>query len=234
MKKSLFAICMAAIMLTGCGNTAGTAENSTPAVNSSDAVDSEESVESEQDTESQQAEQSSEQSFYDWWGIDMPVPAGMEEVEAALKKDLQCWTNDAGDNTVYYAMDFSYDDEYLDESKGHTLDELPEVMLWQVDEYLLLMCGGSTGEKISRMTVDSKTETEFLGAPVLCEKGTFTLNNDHKANYVIYYSYQYFPRSDRKHVPSFWIAFTESDDKEALELMERAAEAPLKEAKLHE
>lgn len=225
---------MAAIMLTGCGNTAGTAENSTPAVNSSDAVDSEESVESEQDTESQQAEQSSEQSFYDWWGIDMPVPAGMEEVEAALKKDLQCWTNDAGDNTVYYAMDFSYDDEYLDESKGHTLDELPEVMLWQVDEYLLLMCGGSTGEKISRMTVDSKTETEFLGAPVLCEKGTFTLNNDHKANYVIYYSYQYFPRSDRKHVPSFWIAFTESDDKEALELMERAAEAPLKEAKLHE
>ena len=43
----------------------------------------------------------------------------------------------------------------------------------------------------------------------------------------------YYPKITEKTVPSFWMAFTPSDSKEALDLMNEAADAPLTLAKMH-
>ena len=221
MKKSVSVFVMATLLLTGCGNAAGTAESSAPA---SDAV--------KQSDDSKESKASSKQEFHDWWGIEMPIPQGMELSQQTLKSDLYCWIGGSESDPVYYAMNFSYDDEYLDESKGHTLEDLPEALLWVTDDFLNRMCDSNTNKDFSKVAVDSSTEEQFLGFPALCQTGTFTTYEDAKIHYKAYYAYLDYPKNNSKHVPSVWFAFTQSDDKDALKLMNEAADAPLTQARL--
>jgi len=227
MKKFVSVFVLATVLLTGCGNAAGTAvgtaESSAPA-----------SETAKQSEDPKEDKASSEQEFHDWWGIEMPVPQGMELFERLLKSDMYCWIGGTESDPVYYAMEFSYEDEYLDESKGHTLADLPEALLWVTDDFLYRMCDSNTNKDFSKVAVDSSTEEQFLGFPALCQTGTFTTYEDAKIHYKAYYAYLDYPRNNRKHVPSVWFAFTQSDDKDALKLMNEAADAPLPQARLRE
>lgn len=232
MKKYVSALVLTALLLTGCGNTAGTATSSTPSADqSSEAVPV--SAESEQISESQEAEASAEDTFYDLDGIDFPVPAGMEKYSKAEGKNLRSWVGGSDDAAVYYSLDVRINAEYQDEANGHTVAELPEIMLDRLDKHLYVALDSSTDGEIERKVVESQTEEEFMGVPALCEKGVITTYEDLKVNYIAHYAYLDFSEGNEMHTPTFWIAFTASDDKDALDLMNKAAEAPLTQAKLH-
>lgn len=232
MKKYVSALVLTALLLTGCGNTAGTATSSTSSADqSSEAVPA--SAESEQISESQAVESTAEDAYYDFYGIDFPIPSDMSEFSKASGRNLRCWVGGAEGNEVYYAMDVYLDSEYQDASKGHSIEELPDLVLTRIDDQLYTALGSGTNGKPERKAVDLQTEEEFMGVPALCEKGTITTSEELKVNYVVHYAYVDFPASNREHCPTFWLAFTASDDKDALDLMNKAAEAPLTQAKLH-
>lgn len=238
MKKSLFAICMAAIMLTGCGNAATSGEST---ANTSSKADTASSAVSDDESKDDVTDSQGDDTFYDLYGIDFPVPGEMSEFMKASGRNLRCWCTTYEPNDyhpldyTYYALDVYIDDEYQDVSKGHTLEELPDLMLTSIDDQLYTALESSTNGKAERKTVESQTEEEFMGVPALCEKGTITTYEDLKVNYIVHYAYiDNFTSSGREHCPTFWLAFTASDDKDAIDLMNKAADLPLTKAKLHE
>lgn len=231
MKKSLFAICIAAIMLTGCGNAAtsgeSTADTSSKAETASSAVSDDESKDEESDSQG-------DETFCDLDGIDFPIPSGMEKVSKAEGKGKRTWSGNANDATVYYAIDVRINDEYQNEENGYTVADLPNIMLSRIDDHLYLTLGSNTDGDAERKTVESQTEEEFMGVPALCEKGFITTYEDVKVNYIAHYAYLDFSEGNEMHTPTCWFVFTTSDDKDAIDLMNKAADLPLTKAKLHE
>lgn len=226
MKKSVSVLLMTALLLTGCGNAAGTAESSAPAANavSADAKSGKE--------DSSEAEVK-ETQFENWYGIDMPIPGEMEESVLAKKQYVECWEGGAQSDLVFYSFDQVYNQsEYLDESQGHTVEELPELEALEdriIEKFnAVCQCAG-------RITVDSTAKETFMGHEVLCVNGTAVPSLDDPIHIKIYYGYlDNTAKEGYKHIPSCWYAFTQSNSKEALDLMNKAADLPLTEAKLHE
>lgn len=111
-------------------------------------------------------------------------------------------------------------------------EELPEMML-------LYLCRNinsyySTNEDKTQKTVDETLNGTVMGEPAIGEKGTITTSEGAKLHFIAYYALLDVPDlSKETKSPVLWAVITPSDDKDALELMERQAEAPLKEAKLH-
>ena len=227
MKKQVSAICLAALLLTGCGGAAGTAGSSTPdAAQSSQAV-AEQAEQKEESKAAESSEAAEELEYYDWTGIDMPIPAGMEKQSRASMKNLRCWTDDKGAEAVYYAFTTDF---YI---APDSLDVIPEQTMKCMDEYFYVVFESDTSADYSKMTADETSDEDFLGFPTRRIKGTVTLDNGTKLNYIAHYAFMDFWESERTHKPSFWIAYTASDSKDALDRMEQAAALPLTQAKLH-
>ena len=237
MKKSLFAICMAGIMLTGCGNTAGTADSSTSAADASSSAESA-SEQADSVAEAQPSEDKAEQdvTYFDWAGIDMPIQPEMhrDKGNSIVRTFHNIPIDTVIENPVYFAMNSIYPEPGDDgEYPTYTPEELPELL--EITFHRSINHYYSSDEVFSKKTVESTLKGEFMGEPAVGEKGTVIAVDDTKLNYVVYYVFADMPDLYlESKVPMLWIAFTPSDDKEALELMERAAEAPLKQAKLHE
>ena len=107
MKKSIFLICMAAVILTGCGSNSGGTSKAEESGSKSDTVTTEASQEEKEDkTEavSQESAESEEIEYRDFIGIDMPIPAGMEEHVRSRKKNLRCLFGGSDEEPVYYAF----------------------------------------------------------------------------------------------------------------------------------
>ena len=229
MKKQVSAICLAALLLTGCGGAAGTVGSSTPdAAQSSQAV-AEQAEQKEESKAAESSEAAEEAEVYDWDGIDMPIPAGMEEESLASMRHLRCWTDKKhkAPEQIYYefASDFYIAPE--------TLDEMPEKMIKTLDKYFYAVFDSDTLENYSKFTEDETSDEDFLGFPARRIKGTVTLNDGTKLNYIAHYAFLDFPGDGDKNTPSFWMAYTSSDSKDALDRMEKAAALPLTQAKLH-
>ena len=226
MKKSVSLLLMTVLLLTGCRNAAGTAESSAPAANavSADAKSGKE--------DSSEAEVKATQ-FENWYGIDMPIPGEMTESVLAKKQYVECWEGGAQSDLVFYSFDQVYNQsEYLDESQGHTVEELPELEALEdriIEKFnAVCQCAG-------RITVDSTAKETFMGHEVLCVNGTAVPSLNDPIHIKIYYGYlDNTAKEGYKHIPSCWYAFTQSNSKEALDLMNKAADLPLTEAKLHE
>ena len=95
MKKHVSAICLAALLLTGCGSTATTAESSAPAAETSSAAKEEPAPEKEESApKADSAEESAEQEveYYEWQGIEMPISAGWKMDSPAALKSYTLWT----------------------------------------------------------------------------------------------------------------------------------------------
>ncbi|MBR3422516.1 MAG: hypothetical protein IKG98_10725 [Ruminococcus sp.] len=238
MKKGIFAICMAAVMLTGCGSTAGSSESSkNDALATTAAAQQETEAKQEENTQETESSVSLEVGeYHNWNGIDMPFPKGWEVDDIIDRTGMICLTGGSESAPVYYGMDFDFDEKLQDVSQGHTLDELPEELLFTMQPFMHRKCKQDTNGDFSKVAVDSSTEVEFLGFPALCRTGTFNCYGDITIYYKAYYAYLDFPDfgDEGKHVPSFWLAYTTSNDIDALYLMEKAADLPLTKAKLHE
>ena len=226
MKKGIFAICMAAVMLTGCGSAAGSSESSKNDVPATTAA-------AQQETEAATSQEDEELEYSDWYGIDMPIPSGMIISDLARRQYVECWEGGEPSDMVFFSFDQLYSEsEYLDESQGHTLEELPELGTLEdriIEKFnAVCQCAG-------RITVDSSSKETFLGHEVLCVNGTAVPTLDEPIHIKIYYGYlDNSAKEGYKHIPSCWYAFTQSNDAEALEMMEKAADLPLTKAKLHE
>ena len=223
MNKKVFAFCMAALLLTGCGSTAPAAGNSTVADQASQAAE----TKSEKTPEKEEKADSSEEfEYYDWDGIVMPIPAGMEEHVRSRMANLRCWCDGKDEEAVYYAFSSDF---YI---APETLDELPEKIIKTCDNYFYYVFDSDTLGDYSKVTSDETSDEDFIGFPARRIKGTVTLNNGTKLNYIAHYAFLDFSGSGDKNTPSFWMSFTSSDSKDALDRMEKAAALPLTQAKL--
>lgn len=236
MKKHVSIFVLAALLLTGCGNTAGTADSSTSAADASSSAESA-SEQADSVAEAEPSEDKAEQdvTYFDWAGIDMPIQPEMhrDKGNSIVRTFHNIPIDTVIENPVYFAMNSIYPEPGDDgEYPTYTPEELPELL--EITFHRSINHYYPSDEVFSKKTVESTLKGEFMGEPAVGEKGTVVTSEDTKLNYVVYYAFVDMPGLYlESKVPMLWIAFTPSDDKEALELMERAAEAPLKQAKLH-
>lgn len=231
MKKTFSVLFLAALLLTGCGNAAGTAESGAPAAAVSSADSSKKESASKEDKS--EGEQDAEVTEYiDWNGYDMPVPPGMEIFDKARRLGLQCCWNDNTEDTVFFTLLKEYQVPESDKPGGYTLDDLPELLLYQTHDMLRKMINGINRD-FSRITIDSKSEAKLWDFPLLRAEGTMHSISDDNIKFIAYYGFLDNDPDGVTHSPSCWIAYTCSDSKEALEQMKQAAELPLTEARLH-
>ena len=237
MKKFTLLLILTALLLTGCGNTAGTADSSTSAADASSSAESaSEQADSVAEAESSEDEATENTEYTNWNGIDMPIQPEMhrDEGNSIVRTFHNIPIDTVIENPVYFAMNSIYPEPGDDgEYPTYTPEELPELL--EITFHRSINHYYPSDEVFSKKTVESTLKGEFMGETAVGEKGTVVTSENTKLNYVVYYVFADMPGLYlESKVPMLWIAFTPSDDKEALELMERAAEAPLKQAKLHE
>ena len=226
MKKYVAVLALTSLLLTGCGNAAGTAEGSTPAADASPkAAEESNSVEPQKESEA-----TVEPEFYNWSGIDMPIPLGMERPPLASDRSMWLWQGGTDDAPVYFAFGSIY--ETLDKTEDQALEKAADAMWVKLNKQIELFY--LSNSDTSKKNVDSTKEVTFFDRSALREEGTIVTEYDEKFNYVAYYAFLDFSESGETDLPSLWMAFTPSDDKNAIELMNQAADAPLTDAKLHQ
>lgn len=228
MKKYVSVLIMTSLLLTGCGNAGGTAEGSPPAAES--PVSSSESAE-ESSSDSQEDEEPTESTFYEWQGVEMPIPAGMEIGSPAKLKSYTLWTGGTESDPVYYGFDSLYSSADIARTDDDALTKTADALYDKINKYISVYYRSSSDT--SKKAVASSEETTFLDYPTLREEGSITTKEDVKLNYIAYYFVLDYSDGGYPDLPSFWIAFTPSDDPKALEAMKNAADAPLTEAKLY-
>lgn len=232
MKKTFSVLFLSALLLTGCGNAAGTAESGAPAAAVSSADSSKKESAGKEEEKSEGVLDAEVTEYINWNGYDMPIPPGMEIFDKARRLGLKgCWNKNTED-TVFYTLLQEYQAPESDKPDGYTLDDLPEVLLNKTHSMLSDMINGINRD-FSRITIDSKSEAKLWDFPLLRAEGTMHSISDDNIKFIAYYGFLDNGQNDRKHVPSCWIAYTCSDSKEALEQMKKAAELPLTEARLH-
>lgn len=234
MKKYVSIFVLAALMLTGCGSTAGTAQSSAPAEDASSVTEAASGQDdSVSETESVEESVDQEQEFFDLDGLEMPIPS---ELKRDYVSDEFAFSNVPRDtkveNPVYFLFENVYPEKDEDGNfKTYTAEEIPDAVWRRLNSSItpFYLSGATTTKK----TVESASDVTFLDNPAICEKGTLLTVENVSLHYVAYYSALEFPgKLKGVPFPFFWIAFTPSDDPEALDLMNRAAEAPLTQARL--
>lgn len=235
MKKHVSAICLAALLLTGCGSTATTAESSAPAAETSSAAKEESAPEKEESApKADSAEESAEQEveYYEWQGIEMPISAGWEMDSPAALKSYTLWTGGTESDPVYFGFDSLYSSADITRTDADALTKTADALYEKINRYISVYYRSRSDT--SKKTVDSVEETTFLNYPVLREEGSITTEDNVKLNYVAYYFVLDYTDGGYPDLPSFWIAFTPSDDPEALNTMKKTADAPLTLAYLYQ
>ncbi len=239
MKKRLFAICMAALMLTGCGSTAPSGGSSAAGTGTSAA--SPEKTKDAQKTEKQESgAREDEELVYDdtvntkMKCIDMPRPKRM--VNGGLGK-------------VYYAThSFSHRDyhnvddvvfyRWLTEDpavvskesfKDLSAEELVNMIITGMKDYLNDAFGEWLSDDYPPSTIDAEEEKEMLGYKVKRYSGMISFRGEEKkVHYILNLAFV-----DNEQV-LWWISFTRSDAQSELDEMLYLADLPLNKAKFHE
>ena len=235
MKKHVSAICLAALLLTGCGSTATTAESSAPAAETSSAAKEESAPEKEESApKADSAEESAEQEveYYKWQGIEMPIPAGMEIDNVAKNKSYMLWTGGTESDPVYYGFSSDYFSPDITRTDDDALEKSADVLYDSINQFISVYYYSKTAT--NQKALASSEKTTFLDYPALREEGTITTEDNVKLNYVAYYFVLDYTDGGYPDLPSFWIAFTPSDDPEALKTMKKTADAPLTLASLYQ
>ncbi|MGB4092786.1 MAG: hypothetical protein WBK46_12745 [Ruminococcus flavefaciens] len=246
MKKRLFVLCMAAVMLTGCGNAAtsgeSTADTSSKADTASSAVSDDESQGEASDSSEEEV---SEELAY--WGnmqndIEIPYPARYKKGPGGLNNlyidEAVYYNYDDNENTVYYAetcvpaeKDFDSLDEIFDDF--YAID---------IKNWLSLPYDGVPWDVMGSIKINTKENEEILGNKAVRAIGSLTTNENKTISFTAHYGL--FPHNDVEEgdpgaiynhpVPMIWIAFTTSNDEKVLDEMNYIADLPLTKARIHE
>ena len=240
MKKHICLICLAALMLTGCGskasqdnttasgntagNSAGADAQNTPADDKKDETAEEEIVYSDNyDTK-----------------FSIPRPASLKKMPNR--------------SDIIYATKTYLDEEFL---SGETLYDENEVVFFHnlmfynndnvecnldtllEDHFLdrlstaLWNCYDEHAEDFSRYTIEESTEEDFLGTPARRISGTVKVGSDSKGDYtdVHFIAHLCIPETNR---PFMTFTCTSSNDKEKLDTMTHIADLIVTKIKKYE
>lgn len=238
MNKKVFAFCMAALLLTGCGSTAPAAENSTP------AAESVSQAESAAEKESEKAENipEDEEIVYDTnrkGGVDIPR---LKRLYYALTGESGIYVNNMTinpdcvdlDSLVFYEIGGEFSaTEFADYwGKPVTTESLFERRIDQMEYRLSRIYGHSIGNDLSKFTFEKEEEEEILGFKAIRSTGTIRIKKDDNAERTIHFIHHLaFINND---MVTDWMSFTSSDNQEQLDEMQYLADLPLTKAKLHE
>jgi len=240
MKKRIFAICMAAVMLTGCGSTAA----GTPDAGASGSPGSPAAA----GKKDEKIDRENEQLDYNngWTDVELPYPARLKRCPYGLTGVLatNTVTDFEGDeydeeNTVFYIFEEDFSDE-TEELPG--LDQmLEETFIEDVSDWFY-RAFDSVADEFSTYTIESKEEKEILGYKALRASGTIQTKNgpaldedSYIVHFTSYYSIFKNAYSDKEeYLPVMWMAFTLSNDEEVLDDMNYIADLALTKAKPYE
>lgn len=231
MKKHICIICLAALMLTGCGSTAS--QDNTPA---SDNTAGNSASADAQDTpaDDKKDENAEEEIVYsDVYDIQFSIPR-----PASLKK--MPYTMD-----TVYVTETLWDEDFVDGKRSYDAKEvvyfqdrlfynndniecnldslLEDHFLKDIDVMLRDYYDKSTNEDISRYTIDENTEEDFLGTPARRISGTIKAGYDSDGEYidVHFVAHLCIPETNR---PFMTFTCTASNDKEKLDTMTHIAD----------
>ena len=244
MNKKVFAFCMAALLLTGCGSTAPAAENSVkPTADSLSEAPTAEQQETEDESSGASLHEDEVLEYYENIGgmnIDIPYPARLEFVP--LPDDHLYTTNkisrrdyEGSDTAVLYCIAFDKEEYYSDENvkfQGMEFEELLEKTNLLASYHLPSYLNEAYGDypTLEAFKIEKQEETELLGHKTLRGIGKVTIDDveDFDVNIIINFSYV----SDTELI--WWCSFTKSNDQSALDEMQYLADLPITKAKTHE
>ena len=242
MKKRIFVLCMAALMLTGCGNAAtsgeSTADTSSKADTTSSADESKDEVSDFGDEEVAEELEYWSNMYND---IEIPYPARYKKgpgIFNDLYMDEDEYYNYDNENTVYYA-----EQSVAAEKDFDSLDELFEdFYAIDIKKWLSLPYDGVPWDVMGNITINTKENEEILESEAVRVTGSLATNENKVISFTAHYGL--FPHNDVEEgdpgaiynhpVPMIWIAFTTSNDEKVLDEMNYIADLPLTKAKHHE
>ncbi|SFX01416.1 hypothetical protein [Ruminococcus sp. XPD3002] len=240
MKKGLFAICMAAVMLTGCGNAAtsgeSTVDTSSKADTASSAVSDDESKDeanSETETPTEQAEEELNYSGSISYDVEIPYPARLYKHTASsceLYATDEVSNPDYNEDTVvYFAVDSSSYDV------PDTLEDfLEKAFSTDLSSNITDIIYSAYSESAIDCVIDSKEEKEVLGYKALRVSGRVSLyNDDRQVNFAAYVS-KFKDWDGKEDEAVMWIAFTISNNEKELNDMNYFVDLSLTKAKLND
>ncbi len=241
MKKHICLICLAALMLTGCGskasqdnttasgntagNSAGADAQNTPADDKKDETAEEEIV------------------YHDKSSItfSIPRPASLKlepyttdtiyATETILDEDILNGKTIYDENEVVFFQEMLF---YNNDNVECNLDTLLEDhFLSDIDDTLYENYEKNACEDISRYTIEDNTEEDFLGTPARRISGTIKAGFDAEGEYidVHFIAHLCIPETNR---PFMTFTYTASNDKEKLDTMTHIADLIVTKIKKYE
>lgn len=234
MKKNMLTICLAALLLTGCGAAESKQESADTSAQQETAAQQETPAESSEETEPAAEESSAEEpEMIDWNGISVPIPAGFTyDTDYSL---FRVWNGSAGTSAEIHLIAhelFGYS-QLEDAVPNYTLADVPDIM----DQTLRKAASYYAEADIADTTrTPQKTEdAEYLGEPALRETGTIRTKNadgEHVYSYAAIYSSLQFPYygADYEALPASIFAFAESEDAAVKQALENVVDTAAKES----
>jgi len=221
MKKGLFAICMAAIVLTGCGNAATSGESTADTSSKAETASS--------------LHEDEVIKYSEYGGIDMPYPDRMYPAfnNDSHFRETHEWNHSTQENveTVVFYDYNGYSGEYSSDDKTSREEQTFEDYVsfeFSSIENKFYDCYDSYQNDPDNFTIDSKEDIVLLGNNGTRGTGTYTLNNGRKLNFI--YNTVFVGENGRV----WWMVFTESNEQSELDEMQYLAGLPLNKAKLDE
>ncbi|MBQ7014081.1 MAG: hypothetical protein IJN11_09260 [Oscillospiraceae bacterium] len=216
-KRTMIAAAVLSVMLTACGSTAATEESKTesPAPTKQQEVENVTEPETEIQTEAQSEEPEDRQVN----GIDLTVyyPSDLKKIDTFFYGG----THGETEQMTYflYGQSLLYQENNPDEdfAAADVADILANDIVNKMREAY-----PSSEDKFS-MSVETEAEAEVLGRPFLYRTGVMhaeELDQSADLNYAGYFGVVPMEGYDVEKVPVCWIAFTESDDPQALAELE--------------
>lgn len=223
--KKIITLLLVASMLscTACGDKTSDSESSVKDNSSSTSV-AEESGQQEDSVsdveESANEEKTDEESFYDFHGLSLPEPKGLEHIDWG-GQGYYNWSREYdAEEKLYFAIiidglnysDYSDPESYSSEDVLEILDNEFEK---NIDNYYSVY-------ELSDAVVSTEENIDFLGADFIRSTGSRHLKNYDKEEYDILYSACYgaldFPAygtsSELKKVPIMFVSFSDADNDE--------------------
>lgn len=235
MKKSMLTICLAALLLTGCGAAESTSESAdTSSQQESAAQQAEAPAESSEESEPAAEESAAEKPEpFDWSGISVPIPDGF--TYDTKNEMIPVWSGSAGTSSeirLAIANYFAYS-SYEDAIPDFQVSDVPEIMnpflVQAVSHY------AGTHEADTVRTPQKTEDAEYLGEPALRETGTIRTkeaDTEHVYSYAAYYSKVKFPSYGEEYeaLPASIFAFAESEDADVMQALENIVDTAAKES----
>ncbi|MBO4877089.1 MAG: hypothetical protein J5501_03680 [Ruminococcus sp.] len=239
MKKRICLICLAAVMLTGCGSTAPQNNTSDNAAGNSAGADAQGSPADEKKDENAEEEI----VYRDRTDIHLSIPRPASLKQKPYTNDIVYVTETLWDedfvngkrvydkNEVVFFQDLLFYNKDNIECKLDTL--LEDQFLKKIDNALYDYYEKNACEDISRYTIDENTEEDLAGTPARRISGTIKTGYDSDGEYLDVHFIAHLCIPETNH-PFMTFTCTASNNKDKLDTMTHIADMIITKVKKYE